>query len=312
MLGRIKEPNTVAGLLAVFTLVLMSMLLTPAVEAARAPPADPAIAYFTGGTTSKLAVMNADGSNTASIYSQFGCEPHYASWSPDGKAIAFRKTCNVPPYTRTLWRIDVSVVNGVPTGSNARQLTAACGACYDSAWSPTGDVIAVAGGNNPPSIFLVDANTGTTTTLYTAVPGSNVLYVAWSSDGTRLAVAEDDSSGLDMIRIVERATGKVVKTLIPGLLFYNIVFIDWARQGVEKLAIGVDATPTSTRSIYTVDIATETYTRIVDGNAPAWSPDNSKLAFNTSRSQGGLVTIELATGIITKVGGGSFPDWRRF
>ena len=269
-------------------------------------------------------VSNADGTNRAAIYSGVKYCPaglRNPSWSPDGKAIAFRKNCNgVGGNEPSLWRIDVSVVNGVPQGSNARRLVTACGACGDPGWSPTGEVIVIGGGGvtgygtgGAPSIFLVDSTTGAVQTLYTAALGNSIWYSAWSSDGTRLAISEGEAStGRSVIRIVDRANGNVVKTLTPGPLFSpGIWFIDWARQGVDKLAF-VD--PSSTRSVYTVDIATETYTRIVDGNAPTWSPDNSKLAFNIVRSPGlvTIVTIELATGIITKVGGGTFPDWRRF
>jgi len=204
----------------------------------------------------------------------------------------------------------------VPKGSNARRLAAACASCFDPAWSPTGDVIAVGGGGGSgtpplqiPSIVLVDANTGAVQTLYTGVAGSLVLYSSWSSDGLRLAVVErDGSSGLYSIKIVERATGNVLNTIVTGL-FSSITHIDWAR-GLEKLAI----TASSPATIYTVEIASQTATQIATGNAPAWSPDNTKLAFaDTSIPSATIKRLELATGTTVNLDtSGNYPDWRRF
>ncbi|UCG69530.1 MAG: hypothetical protein JSV09_00455, partial [Thermoplasmata archaeon] len=84
------------------------------------PPADPAIAYrVQKGRAFNLMVMNADGSNQAVVYTaDYIGNP---TWAPDGSAIAF--LMQQEDYTYDLWRIDVSVVNGEPQGSNPTELT---------------------------------------------------------------------------------------------------------------------------------------------------------------------------------------------
>src|SRR6185437_2574067 len=67
------------------------------------PSANPAIAYR---YRSDLKVMNADGSNQTTIVSGGGP----GVWSPDGKRLLFQ-------HPGGLSLVDVSVVNGKPTGS---------------------------------------------------------------------------------------------------------------------------------------------------------------------------------------------------
>src|SRR3990172_1989810 len=165
----------VSGWWTALAVTLIAMAVAAPAAAPKPPstlPADPAIAYRLAGTTDKLMVMNADGTNKAAVYSCTNGFVAGFSWSPDGKSIAFQ------PCSRGLWRVDVSVVNGKPVGSNAVQLadSSVCGSCYDAAWSPTGDVIAVSGGVSIPSMFLIPAGGGAAQVLYTASAGPFVLF----------------------------------------------------------------------------------------------------------------------------------------
>ena len=310
------RPLLVVSLLAVGLLISAPFAAAPP-PGGGSPPANPAIAMFDnvgGSSGDALRVMNTDGSNNVAIFS--GCTINNPSWSPSGGAIAFINDCD----NGALWRIDVSIVNGVPTGSNPHQLAAStvCGSrCWDPAWSPQGDFVSVGGGSTNPSILLIDAITGSAQVLYTAGAGSNVVYSTWSSDGTRLAVQEKEgASGQHVIRIVERSTGNVLQTLVRGV-FVVITHMDWARQSVEKLAITAFPCGACYGLVYIVDILTDTFTQPIPGNAlkagqnaPSWSPENAKLVYAES---GKIKTITLATGKLTTLATGdkNFPDWRR-
>jgi Tol biopolymer transport system component len=251
-------------------------------------PADPAIAYviWSRKGPSSLMVMNADGSNQTEIYQS---PDHYfgpVSWSSDGRHIAFEEDLEI-------FRIDVEVPNGVPTGSNRQLLVGG----HDPhvgcpRWSPLGDRILYCtlelGGN---AIMAVPAAGGTPETLYT---GLNIQLPTWAPDGQRIAFVERTT-----IKILDLTTGTVSTVReLPGADFDSL---DWARtQDVLAYCLGGDD------KIYTIDIGTGEITEIGEGHHVSWSPDDSFLAFS------GIKTYEFATGDIQKLSrGGRNPDWLR-
>lgn len=289
------------------------------------PPADPAIAFINdekirGDASEKLMVMNADGSNQVVIYSQeyhkFSGSP---SWSPDGNSIAwcgYTYTPNVPGKDYGVWRIDVEIIDGVPQGSNLQQLVSLSeyGSYYRASWSPLGDEIAYFVRLYDPNAWKIDAVPaagGTPYNIYTAPEGHALdPGTTWSSDGTRLAVEGGEVAAGDEGRstmIIERATGEVIDTLLPGL---DVAGLDWARQGSDVLAFHMGG------MIHTVDIDTEIVVPITEGCCASWSPDNSKIVYkqpggkpNTKR----ISVYEFSTGNIDRLADGIWgPDWRRF
>ncbi|MFI5264346.1 MAG: hypothetical protein ACHQM6_07520, partial [Candidatus Kapaibacterium sp.] len=91
-------------------------------NAAATVAANPALTYVgsTGGHSSKqtIAVMNSDGSNQTNVYTAGTTATTLSNpcWSADGKSVAWIENSSV------LKACDVSVVNGVPTGSNVRTI----------------------------------------------------------------------------------------------------------------------------------------------------------------------------------------------
>ncbi|MFX0065794.1 MAG: TolB family protein, partial [Candidatus Hermodarchaeota archaeon] len=164
------------------------------------------------------------------------------------------------------------------------------------------------------SIEAISATGGTPYTIYTAPEGYGLMIssgLAWSSDGTQLAVCGGEiSAGYDgtSIMIIDRATGTVTDRLLTGQ--FHKGGLDWARQGMNKIAFHDSG---GTGMFYTVDIDTETVVPVVGGSNPSWSPDNSMIVFmqRINRKKISISTYEFSTGTITQLTNGLTPDWRR-
>lgn len=295
-------------------------------------------------------VMNADGSNLASILG--GCYgTGWASWSPDGKHIAYSRNDFLSTGTvYDLWRADVSIATtgkykGQPVASNAYVLVSypTCNPdCFRAAWSPDGTKIAFdsenPGGTTPERIMTVPATGGTPTTLVTA-PDAHTEYATmdWRSDGTELAVATyycngcAPSTDTDSIQIFDGVTGALLNTLLSGQIHWDGSGVSWAR-GLDILAYG--ASPpvvggvVGPPAIYTLNLAncspTSCPTTLVTAGGtygamrPSWSPNNTQLVYinrsDAKFSDGGAGNvITLATGATsTFIGSGVLhTDWRR-
>ncbi len=257
------------------------------------PKPDPALAFI--GLNKGVCVMNADGSNAVSIVP--GNSWSAPSWSPDARSIAFSR------LGVELWRADLDGTGAVMLGEGA-----GCELGGYPAWSPLGHEIAVPSADHQ-QLLAFPAAGGPCSVICGALPGYELpAFVAWNSDGTRLAVVEHLTGGSDSIVIVDRASGAVLQTLIDGTLG-GIRAVDWARLGADVLAFS--AMQGSARDVYLVDIATGALEFVVAGaDSPSFSPDNTWLAYE-SVSDGTIKKIQLATGRTVTLKKGSHPDWRR-
>ena len=274
----------------------------PAYEGAKPPPttpADPAVVVFKkqgGHPPYDLKVMDADGSHVTTIYSTTNINHGSPSWSPDGHSIAF--------YDRSdLWRIDVVLTNGVPTGANLTPLLDRATSVARPAWSPRGDLIAFLD-INLKTIEVIPAVGGPATVLYTYAPAS-VWSLAWNRDGTQIAFSEGNA-----IRILTIGSGTVTTALGPewGQQFGTPMELDWARTQ-EVLAFCAGAATTHNQAVYTLQLPSGTPIFRAEGYYSTWSPDDSAILFQRQS----LRKFFLATGLITALGtSGEQPDWRRF
>lgn len=273
------------------------------------PPALPVIAYQ-GDQVDDIMVMNADGSNQVMVFDNTqGMESGLPSWSPDGASIAFVNY-------HELWRVDVVLVNGVPTGQNAHMIAAddACGgaACLVPAWSPLGTVIATrTRASDGGDIWLVPSDGGVPTRLYTSPAGSFIFSMAWRSDGTQLAFSEAvNYGGPGSIKVLDLASGTVTTVLGPSDSQYP--FLDWSET--EDL-LAYSTVGGARDGIYTLDLTTGDSAWVDYGKAPTFSPDTSKIAFQDRCPRGGfkmcLWSIDLVTEETVNLARGTFPDWAR-
>jgi Tol biopolymer transport system component len=276
------------------------------------PPADPSIAYRASKGGTNLMVMNADGSNQFEIFST--PDLGRPSWSPNGDAIAF----TIGFYSRDLWRIDVSVVNGEPQGSNVYKLAQDIG--YNPSWSPSGNEIAFIGKNNDGGytyLQTIPATGGTIETLYTCPDGYWVNDPTWSNDGSRIAFVED-KPGEKMIKILDLSDSSI--TTVYGPVNVAILHLDWARTK-DVLVFEMPPEKGGLLALFTLDITEEDPTPqlIVSGNNdirwPSWSPDDSMIAFeglvSTKGNHVSICTYDFSTDEVQPLAKGTRPGWSR-
>jgi Tol biopolymer transport system component len=144
-------------------------------------------------------IMNADGSNPQRLTDRMG--PNiFPSWSPDGTRIAF--------VSFEGSNADIYVMNS--DGSDVRRLTDGPTHEDQPAWSPDGRQIAFTSeGAGDPGIYVMSPDgTGVTQLLHDPDPAN--LGLAWSPDGTKMAVVSIRGAGYDRtLYILDVATGKL-------------------------------------------------------------------------------------------------------
>ncbi len=275
---------------------------------------DPAIAFVTyeGRHVSSLKVMDADGSNRATVFSAPDDIQMLPSWSPDGRSIAFHHDGTPASCGWNLARIDVEVVDGVPTGANFEILLERNNSITEVAWSPLGTEIAFVDLESR-ALEVVPASGGDAVVVYVSPPGLLPHYPAWSRDGTLIAFVEwEPAAAAYAIRAVNTTTGRL-STLL-GAAFSRqmqqpgysglIRFLDWGHTW-DCLTFDV----IGRGEIYVLEVPGGTPRLVARGNFPTWSPDDSEILF--SGGHGRLSKVDPKTGAVTEVGGdGNWPDWR--
>jgi dipeptidyl aminopeptidase/acylaminoacyl peptidase len=194
------------------------------------------------------------------------------AWDPTGRRIAFAQGDSV----RTDTPASGWILTANADGTGRHRLARCPGTCdYPAgawlAYSPDGRQLAFA---DPSGLYVLDSRTGRTDAVDLG-PGT-VRGVAWSPDGSRLAVGVGDA-----IRTLT-PTGEQVQTIATGLAPTRLA---WSPDGTRIVVSGRPAgvwVVTVTAPYRTVQVAAQ---KPSEGPGTAsWSPDGTRLVyFSTPR-----------------------------
>ena len=222
---------------------------------------------------SELFVMDPDGSNVVQLTTMNGArEP---AVSPDGRTVAFN-------VGYELWAMDAD-------GGNPRVLAADGN---NPAWSPDGSRIAYnahSGTSSSRDIHLMNPDGTNVVTL------NNTFQVqetqpSWSPDGLRIAYRRQPNQGKADIYVMNADGSNET-----DLLAYNgdESFPSWSPDGLSIAYVStrcraIDLLPCGDNEVHVAaaDGSTDSFvtSTLVEDMRPSWSPDGSKLAFDSAET----------------------------
>jgi Tol biopolymer transport system component len=227
-----------------------------------------------------------------------------------------------------LWRIDFSVVDGVPVGSNPTLLYTSTtdGNLYSAEWSPAGDVILFSESTVSPDRYYhlrtIPATGGAVEPLYTAPADAQIYSATWSLDASIVAFMERSTSSQIYTLDVASCDVSCEVTLAYGGPSAFLSWLEWGKSpGSTQIAFNMNI-PDGT-GVFMMDIALPPDQTLVlieggDSRFPSWSPDDSEIAYvsKTPRPKGPKtdwkIWIEdLDTGDRTELIKGWMLDWVR-
>jgi hypothetical protein len=257
--------TSLAPLMALIATLLLAGLLGGPASAAY-PGANGKIAYESNdGVDSEIFVMNADGSAQTNLTNDAeSVNDRNPAWSPNGAKIAFARASE--------GHINIYVMNG--DGSAQVNLTPGpetsgeANGGVDPTWSPDGTKIAY---NHSGDIWVMDAASGAGKVKLDFGPGLET-WPAWSPDGTKMAFIR----GFDVW--VANAGGGVATQLTTTT---------GAEKGPDWSPNGLDIVYERGGQIWSMNADGSGQTAFTAGagqcgTLPAWSPDGTKIVFDSS------------------------------
>lgn len=261
--------------------------------------ANPAFAfksYFSVGQRiiPGIYVMDVNGANKTKVYSNYNSQVihdvDYPAWNETGDKLCFTSDF------ADLYTLNISLVNGVPTGSGATKIAdgiAAGGKYKQGKWRPGASQIACLWKKTGEAdkIHLVPSAGGSPTVLYTAANTDWVIEddIAFNPDGSRLLFSERQvSTGFIYLKVFDLNLAMVINSSDMSQFKY-IKELDWARTaGTNTIAIitvpNCDNTYIGSQGInqlYTLDVSSSTpsltWRKDDLGNSISWSPDDLKI-----------------------------------
>jgi Tol biopolymer transport system component len=242
----------------------------------------------------------------------------YASWSADGRKIAFwsTRTGRDNSFVPALGRADQEIFVMNANGSGLRQVTKNDVDDGGPTWSPSGDRLVFhrfIDDIDHADLITVRVN-GTSERNLTRSPRISDRYGVWSPDGREIVFMRDDSGSENDIATI-RPDGSHLRALTATPTDEEAP--DWSPDGT-RIAFHWDvAAPRDNWDIYVMrrdgGSPPTRLTTAEGGDSsvnPAWSPDGRKIVFN----KGELFTMRADGSRQKTVLPGSFdghhPDWQ--
>jgi dipeptidyl aminopeptidase/acylaminoacyl peptidase len=243
-----------------------------------------------------------------------------ASWSPDGKEVAFTTDLT---GRLNLWK--VSSAGGWPI-----QLVRSDDREYGATWSPDGQWILFqqdSGGDELWDVFAVPSNGGTVVNL-TKTPDIREESPRWSRDGSAVALNfKPKQASVYDIAVLDWKTRNVRQVTHESTPDHSWASVAWSPNGKILFANRTEVSFTDS-DVYSIDVATGQITNLTPHNgkalyvASSMSPDGKTLLMNSNQLHGyqNIALLDVGTKKITWVtdtewesGAGDFsPDGKKF
>jgi Tol biopolymer transport system component len=234
------------------------------------------------------------------------------AWSPTGSKIAFAR------FSSNESNEEIFVMNA--DGSGVIRLTNNLATNRSPAWSPDGSKIAfVTNRVDHDEIFVMKANGAGVTQLTHNLPVEGCSSClkreespSWSPDGTKIAFLHPYSLNGGLVIYVMNANGTGVTRLFTRFDFIRPIFlarVSWEPITGKIIAFDAQQAPISlgprTYDIWVVNSTGGTASKRTNNPAndryPAWSPDGTKIAFESDRDGNFEIYAISSSGAVTRL-----------
>jgi len=302
--------------IATLAVLLASLSLAVAAEKA---PAGKILYSLETDSGYRLHIMNADGSGDRELPGQRGDHSFFASWSPDGKRIAYTEMSGENFN-------DAKIVLVNADGSDRKEYPAPGQVAAMPAWSPDGKQLAFIAGDpnagDPPGIYVADL-LGNGARKISGDGGGFTPF--WSADGKSVGYSRIDMDVRKMAVVLQPLGDGEASELLPADAF-QIALGGLSPDGKRLLYLSAEM-PGAGGEIRVLNLADKSWSTVLDPgfgflNGPpflasaSWSPDGKSLVATMKSDAGyGIFRVSLdgkqKTRLTPKGANCTMPVWSR-